>query len=176
MSRPSNHTGALIERAKLVLNAATSLEDFRRAQSILLPALLGATVRQTAEVLGVGHATVSRLQAAFRDESTLTELPLKSKWGGRRNHWMTEEEEQQFLAPWLEKAKNGMLVVASPIREALATKLGHPIKASVVYRMLERHNWRKVAPDTRHPKSDLAVQDAWKKNSQKSWQCCSNQR
>lgn len=171
MSRPINHAEVVIERAKLAVNAATTLEDFRRAQSILLPALLGATVRQTAEALGVGHATVSRLQVAFRDGPMQPDESIITNWGGRRNHWMTEEEEKEFLAPWLEKAQNGMLVVASPIREALAKKLGQPIKASVVYRMLERHDWRKVAPDTRHPKSDPGVQDAWKKNSRKLWQC-----
>ena len=177
MSRTSNHDPAVIERAKLVVNAATTLEDLRRAQSILLPALLGATIRQTAAALGVGHATVSRLQKAFRENLTQPDpAPETKPWGGRRHCWMSLDEEKQFLAPWLEKAENGILVVASPIREALAKQLGQPIKASVVYRMLERHDWRKVAPDTRHPKSDPAVQDAWKKNSRKSWQCCSNQR
>jgi len=87
---------------------------------------------------------------------------------------MSFEEEKEFLAPWLAKAVNGTLVVAAPIREALAQRLGQPIKASVLYRMLARHDWRKVAPDTRHPKSDPVVQDAWKKNSRKTWQRCSS--
>jgi transposase len=82
---------------------------------------------------------------------------------------MTLEEEKSFLAPWLEQAMNGTLVVVSPIRAALSQHLGQPVKASVVYRMLARHGWRKVAPDTRHPKSDPAVQEAWKKNSRMSW-------
>ena len=38
--------------------------------------------------------------------------------------------------------------------------------ASVVYRFLARHGWRKVAPDTRHPKSDLGLQETWKKLSE----------
>ena len=37
------------------------------------------------------------------------------------------------------------------------------VKASVVYRLLARHGWRKVAPDTRHPKSSPAAQQEWKK-------------
>jgi transposase len=82
---------------------------------------------------------------------------------------MTPEEEKEFLAPWTQAAVNGTLVVVSPIRAALAQRLGQTVKASVVYRMLSRHGWRKVAPDTRHPKSDLAVQEAWKKNSPMSW-------
>ena len=44
--------------------------------------------------------------------------------------------------------------------------------ASVVYRLLARHGWRKVAPDTRHPKSDPLVQEEWKKNFPKHWQPC----
>jgi transposase len=52
----------------------------------------------------------------------------------------------------------------------LAEKLGQPVKASVVYRLLARHGWRKVAPDTRHPKSDPEAQAEWKKNFPKRWQ------
>jgi transposase len=82
---------------------------------------------------------------------------------------MTVEEEREFLAPWVELAKEGQVLVLSPIRAALAQKLGRAIAVSVVYRLLERHGWRKVAPDTRHPKSDLQIQEAWKKNSQRIW-------
>jgi transposase len=58
------------------------------------------------------------------------------------------------------------------VRAALAQELGRPVAASVVYRMLARHGWRKVAPDTRHPKSDPLAQEEWKKNSPKRWQPC----
>jgi transposase len=136
---------------------------------ILLPTVLCATIYQTAEVLGVGHATVSRLQATFRTSEGKQASTTKSNWGGRRHYWMTLEEEKEFLAPWMEAAINGTLVVVSPIRAALAQRLGQVVKASVVYRMLARHGWRKIAPDTRHPKSDPAVQEAWKKNSPMSW-------
>lgn len=174
MSRTSNHAPNLVERAIITADSATTLSELRGAQSILLPALLGATISQTAEALGVGHATVSRLQAAFREGARQAPSAPKPKWGGRRHSWMSFEEEKEFLAPWLAKAQNGTLVVASPIREALAQRLGQSVKASVVYRMLARHDWRKVAPDTRHPKSDPAVQEAWKKNSRRIWQRCSS--
>lgn len=29
--------------------------------------------------------------------------------------------------------------------------------------MLARHGWRKIAPDTTHPKGDLLVREDWKK-------------
>jgi transposase len=85
---------------------------------------------------------------------------------------MTEQQEREFLQPWVELAKDGRVLVLSPLRAALAQHLGRPVAVSVVYRFLARHGWRKVAPDTRHPKSDLQVQEAWKKNSRKIWRPC----
>ena len=174
MSTNSNDLTSVISRATLAAQSATTVQELRLALSILLPALLGASNQQTAQAIGVGHATVSRLRAAFSEVKSDPPTPAKYTWGGRRNAWMSFEEEKEFLAPWLAKADQGMLVVASPIREALAKRLGQPVKASVVYRLLERHDWRKVAPDTRHPKSDPAIQDAWKKNSRKIWRHSSN--
>jgi hypothetical protein len=85
---------------------------------------------------------------------------------------MSVEEERMFLAPWEEQAKAGGVLVVSPIRAALAQKLGRPVAASLTYRLLERHGWRKLAPDTRHPKSDPKAQEEWKKNSRRHWVPC----
>lgn len=82
MSRPSNHSTSVVERAKAAADSATTLQELRLAQAILLPAVLGATIGQTAELLGVGHATVSRLQAAFRTSGGAQASATKSNWGG----------------------------------------------------------------------------------------------
>jgi len=85
---------------------------------------------------------------------------------------MRAEEEREFLRPWAEHAQAGGVVVVAPIRAALAQHLGRTVAASVVYRFLARQGWRKVAPDTRHPKSDPQIQEAWKKNFRKTWRPC----
>lgn len=139
----------------------------RQSPAVLLPALFGVTLEQTAAVLGVGRATVARLQTAFRKQG-LGPMPARN-WGGRRQSLLSPEEESAFLEPWLASAAAGNLVVVSPIRAALAQRLGKPVKPPVVYRLLARHGWRKVAPDTRHPKSKPEVQAAWKRNSRKRW-------
>ena len=159
-----------VKRAQAAADTATTVAELRRAQAVLLPALLGATLEQTASALGVGRATVPRLQAAFRQRSANPDKAPARKWGGRRNCWMTMEEEQAFLEPWFKLAKAGSVLVVSPLRAALAERVGHPVKASLIYRMLARHGWRKVAPDTRHPKSSPEAQETWKKNSRKRWQ------
>ena len=159
MARPRRIDLLIVKRAQLTAATSTSVESLRQCQAVLLPALFGATLEQTANVLGVGRATVPRLQAAFRKNPS-ARPNLARNWGGRRQSLLTPEEEEAFLKPWLESAAAGSLVVVSPIRAALAQRLGKPVKPSVVYRLLARHGWRKVAPDTRHPKSKPEVQEA----------------
>ena len=171
MARPRRINPLIVKRAQMTAAASTSVESLRQCQAVLLPALFGATLEQTANVLGVGRATVARLQAAFRTHRSAVPRAARN-WGGRRKSLLTQKEEDAFLKPWLERAATGNLVVVSPIRAALAQRLGQPVKPSVVYRLLARHGWRKVAPDTRHPKSKPEVQEAWKKNSLPCWKPC----
>ena len=169
MARPRRIDKKLVARAKAVITKTTDLEEFRCAQAVLLPALLGATMEQTAALLGVGRATVPRLRSRLRRRYA-EPTAARPSWGGRRRAWLSREEERRFLAPWSEASQAGGLLVVAPIRAALAQELGQPVAASMVYRMLARHGWRKVAPDTRHPKSDPKMQEEWKKNWPKHWQ------
>ena len=175
MARPRAVDVRVVEHAKRLTMRAASVEDLRCAQAVLLPALLGATLEQTASVLGVGRATVSRYQAKVRRRLTHP-AQLDPKWGGRRHAAMSIEEEREFLRPWAELSAQGGMLVVAPLRAALAQRLGRPVTHSVVYRLLARHGWRKVAPDTRHPKSDPVEQEQWKKNFPKSWQAAADPR
>ena len=173
MARPRRIDMKLVTQAQKAVLQAGSVQELRAAQAVLLPATLGATLTQTAALLGVGRATVARLQAGFRHSPTVpAKSPRRRSWGGRRQALLSIEQEKAFLAPWLEQARRGGVLVVSPLRAALAQELGRPVKASVVYRLLARQGWRKVAPDTRHPKSNPQVQAEWKKNSRKRWQPC----
>jgi len=160
----------LVAKARAVVAQATDASQLRAAQAVLMPALAHTTLEQTAILLGVSRASVARLQHRLRQG-----LPLarsSRRWGGRRRALLTAEEERAFLAPWAEQARDAGVLVVSPLRAALAEKLGRKVAPSVLYRLLARHGWRKVAPDTRHPKSDPAAQAEWKKNFRKHWQPC----
>jgi len=172
MARPRSSDAKLVEHAKRLAAQAQSVEDLRCAQAVLLPALLGATLEQTAAALGVGRATVGRFQSKVRRRLTHP-AQLDPAWGGRRRAAMSAEEERDFLEPWAQSAADGGMLIVGPLRAALAQRLGHRVTHSVVYRLLARHGWRKVAPDTRHPKSDPLTQGQWKKNSPRCWLPCS---
>jgi transposase len=163
----------VVEHAKGLAARAETIEELRCAQAVLLPALLNATLEQTAAALGVGRASVGRYQRKIRKRLTHP-AQLEPQWGGRRHAAMSEEEEREFLEPWAEQSADGGMLVVAPLRAALAQRLGRPVTHSVVYRLLARHGWRKVAPDTRHPKSDPFEQEQWKKNFQRCWRPTSN--
>ena len=172
MARPRKVDAELVKQAQLVVSRTNDIQELRMAQAILLPALAQMTLKAAAKVMGVGRATVARLQARFRHRKESTEA-MRRHWGGRRRALMKIEEEQAFLADWKAKAEQGQLVVVTPLQAALEEKLGRRVKPSVVYGLLERHHWRKVAPDTRHPKAQPAVQEEWKKKRYpKSWKPC----
>jgi transposase len=168
MARPRRTDQQLVESARQVVRQTQDIRELRQALAVLLPVELNASLEQTARALGVGRATVPRLQCGFRQRCRSSDGGRKS-WGGRRRALMSTEEELDFLRPWAEQAQSGGVLVLSPIRAALAQRLGRKVAASVVYRFLARHGWRKVAPDTRHPKSDPQVQEDWKKNFRKTW-------
>lgn len=170
MARTRKINQDLVTKAQTLAAQAKGIKELRMAQAILLPALADMTLEQTATALGVGRATVARLQTHFRQQKE-TDHSVRRSWGGRRRALLSMEEEKAFIAAWQAQAERGELVVLRPLRVALDKKLGRHVKPSVVYRMLARHRWRKVAPDTRHPKADQSLQAEWKKKHfPKSWQ------
>jgi transposase len=172
MSRPPKIDSTLVSRAQAVVAHARDIRELRAAQAVLLPAVAHTTLEQTAKLLGVGRATVARLQASFRrGEQESTCRGKGRRWGGRRRALLTPEAEKDFLSLWEERAKAGELVVLSSVRTALSERVGHRVAPSVLYRLVARNGWRKVAPDTRHPKTDLLAQQQWKKKRfRKCWQ------
>jgi hypothetical protein len=165
MARQVHISDEAIQQAKQLREQATTIKEYRRALSVLLVAQLGLDADQTAEVLGSSRRTV------FRDRSNICsqdDSNMKS-WGGRRHCAMSIEQEREFLAEWEAKATAGGVLTVPPIHAALVARLGHDAPMSTTYRLLARHGWRKVQPDTKHPKSDPVAQDEFKKNFPKQW-------
>ena len=168
MARIAKFTEKAVETAQLYVNEAETSRDLRTGLSILIPKIFGASNANAAEVLGVGNATVVRMQKEIRNQAAGQSKP-KAPWGGRRRGHLSFEQEKEFLVPWIETAERGGVLVVPPIHVAYEERISCRVAASTVYRMLARHGWRKVAPDTCHPKRDAQAQEDFKKNSKKQW-------
>lgn len=165
MARPSRGKEVL-EKARESLSKARTADELRQAQAVVLPLEFGLSLEQTAVVIGRSVRRTSQLRSELIRAGG--EFPVsKSSHGGRRRENMSLEEEVLFLAPFLEEAKKGGILVVSRIKQALDDRLGRTVALSSTYNLLHRHGWRKLAPDKRNAKTDVAAQIEWKKNFHK---------
>lgn len=157
-------TGAeVLDAAKACLVKARTAEELKQAQAVLLPLEFGLSLQQTAQAIGVSVGWACQLRTRFIREGGALSAD-RPKPGGRRRENMSREEEAEFLAPFFEKAKMGGILVVGEIKQALDERLGRKVALAGAYNLLHRHGWRKLAPDKRHPKADVAAQEGWKKN------------
>lgn len=165
MARAVHISEEEIHQARKLREDATTAAELRKALSVLLIAELNLDAERAAEILGISRRTIFR----NRDKISNQDDAGKQSWGGRRRFSLSLEEEREFLSKWEEKAARGGILSVPPIHVALVTRLGHNTPMSTTYRMLARHRWRKVQPDTKHPKSDKATQEEFKKKSRRLW-------
>jgi transposase len=88
--------------------------------------------------------------------------------GGRRNQYLTWEAEVAFLEPFVEPAIRGELTTIQVLQQAFEQQVGNPVHPSTIYRLLERHGWRKLQPRPYHPEGDAEAQATFKKTSRPS--------
>ena len=138
--------------------------ELRKAMSAgILRAELGLDVsNRTAELLGASRSTIFRDRNKFSNQGESS----KRSWGGHHRFPLSLEEEREFLAAWeTEGVPRGVFFLCSSHTCALVKRMGYDIPPSTTYRILARHGWRKVQPDTKHPKSDQVAQDTSKKTT-----------
>ena len=151
-----------VDRALQSITTATTIEQLRQVQAVLLPLRYGLSLEQTAEAIGVSRGWACRLRNQFIAGKVVGDKG-KAVRGGRRRENFSHEREAELLKPFLELASNGGILVVGQIKPQLEAALGRTMALSSVYKLLHRHNWRKLAPDKRHPQSDPVAQDDWKK-------------
>ncbi|CAH1905615.1 hypothetical protein NTGHW29_600001 [Candidatus Nitrotoga sp. HW29] len=131
----------------------------RQAQAVVLPLQYGISLEQTAQVIGLSKGWACRLRNQFIAGGAVGDKG-KSVRGGRHREHFTPEREAELLKPFLESASIGDVLAVSQIKPQLEMALGREIS---VYKLLHRHNWRKLAPDKRPPQSNPVAQEDWKK-------------
>lgn len=83
--------------------------------------------------------------------------------GGRRHPYLTPEEERQFIAPFLQRAATGEMATIRAIKDAFEAHVHQAVHKTTIYRLLDRHGWRKLVPRATHPEATPELQDAFKK-------------
>lgn len=113
---------------------------------------------------GVSKATVHEVISTY-NRTGVAAVETAGK-GGRRRQYLTLEQEREFLSPFFAQAQTGEIATVQEIWRAYVQRVGHEVDDSTVYRLLNRHGWRKLMPRPRHPKADQQTQDQFKKTLQ----------
>ena len=133
----------------------------KRAQAVYCRAAFDLPLEQIAGLTGLAVSTIRRLHSEFlRFGMEIFDL---SGRGGRRRQIMTPEEEVTFLQPFIEAGDAGGILEVGKVHDALCERTGRRIHRSVTYKLLHRHNWRKIVPRSRHPRADQEAQASFKK-------------
>lgn len=155
--------GEVLKQASAWVRKAATVDELRQAQAVLLPLKLGLSMEHTARMIGVSKGWACQLRRRFIQAGGEIAVD-RPRPGGRRRENLTREEEAAFLEPFFDSAKTGGILVVGQIKQALDRRLGRKVALASAYNLLHRHGWRKLAPDKRHPKTDPAAQEDWKKN------------
>ena len=151
------------QRLQEKLKETKTKGEYQRVLSVWLRAEFGSTSDEVAKALGWHPGYVRQVQARYIKDGE-SALAVSNK-GGRYNENLSLEEEEKLLRPFLKVAEEGGVLVASKIKAAYEELLGRGVHKTTIYRMLDRHGWRKIAPRPHHPKSDPEKQEAFKKTS-----------
>ncbi|MDR0827336.1 MAG: winged helix-turn-helix domain-containing protein [Desulfovibrio sp.] len=160
MARPPCGEEVLLS-AQQQLSTETDVNVLRTLQAVVFPLLYGMSTEETAQAVGRSPRWVTSARNGYIRQQGIT----KKITGRKRNHaHMSITEEESFLAPFLESARCGGVLVVGEIHRALQTHLGCEVALATAYNLLHRHGWRKLAPDKRNVAADAQAQEEWEKN------------
>lgn len=83
--------------------------------------------------------------------------------GGRRWAYLSHEQEETILATFLKNAEEGQIITVKQMLPEIQKKTGKKVSLGYVYKLLKRHNWRKLGPRPHHIKRDINKQEDFKK-------------
>ena len=72
-------------------------------------------------------------------------------------------EEKKFLRQLIDSAHKGLITTIAKIKRADESQIEETVHKSTIYRLLERHEWRKVMPRSHHSKTNFEEQEEFKK-------------
>ena len=127
-------------------------------------------MEQTAKAIGRSVSLTCKLRNRKRREDA-GEIKTKRKKAELRNRaTLSLEKEAAILDKLLTGYEGGGIVTIPTLLPAFEKAIGKPVALSTLYRILARHGWRKLSPDTQHPQGDPARREDWKKNFPSGWQ------
>lgn len=121
----------------------------------------GKSRKEVADRTGYKYTYLTRLVTKYLTGGL--EAIVENHYPGNRRY-MSYQEEEEFLERFCKEAESGQIVEVSKIKEAYDEAVGRKTADSMIYKLLNRHDWRRVMPRSKHPnKASDEVIEASKK-------------
>jgi transposase len=144
-----------------LLENTKDLALYKRIQCVYLRINNKLSAEKIAATLGWHIAHVWKIHSYYKRLGDKM-FVIKNK-GGRYHANMAISEEQQIIKSLEQNANAGSIVEISKIKALYEETLGRKVHKTVIYRMLKRHNWRKIVPRKIHPQNKKESIEDFKK-------------
>ena len=149
-----------LEEVQQKIKTAT---NFRRQQKWLIVYNALVDPREATEIALHTGATKRTVHQVISDynRNGVEALETSGK-GGRRRGYLSLAEEKKFLTQFMDSAKQGLITTITKIKLAYEAQIGQSVHKTTIYRLLTRHDWRKVMPRSHHPQTNFDEQEEFK--------------
>ena len=138
------------EQAKEIAEIRKTVKDKKIDKRLHAIQLRGEGMKnpEIADKLDTASRVVSRWVSAFCNNG-IDDLMGGKHGGNRRN--LSYVEEEKLLSRFTARMEKGEIVTSKEIKIAYEEAVGHRIGKGQIYRVLARHEFRKVMPRSKHP-------------------------
>ena len=149
------------DKIEKLLPSIKDLSEYKRLQCVYFRVKYDYDVKTIAVITGYTEQTVRDVHSLFINGG-LKSLKTNNK-GGRYNSLLSIKEEKELINKFKKESKKGGIIEVSKIHNAIEEKANKKVAKSTTYRILDRHNWRKIVPRPYHPNSNPTKEDEFKK-------------
>ena len=148
------------------IREAVSREAYQKRLAIWLTQIGPFQAEEVAKMLGISKQAVWLWVGQYNKDG-----PgglVRQGRGGRRWSLLSWPQEEALLKSFEKRALGGEWITAKQMLPKICQAAGEEVSLTYVYRLLRRHQWRKLGPRPRHVKADPQAQEEFKKNSRSS--------
>ena len=132
------------------LEKETKDKNISRRLKVLMMRYEGFKAKEIADHLDLHKASVSAMYMRYIQEGL--EEYARNKYTSHKR-LLSEEKEAAILEGFRKEAEAGHMVTAKEIKAEFDKACGKDTGNAYIYKVLKRHQWRKVMPRPKHPKS-----------------------
>ena len=153
------------KRLEELLAQTKDLSLIKHIQAVYLKACCNLEAETIAKIVVLSKGYVWQIHAKYKQIGEKA-FELCNR-GGRYHNNLSVDQEKSIISDITSDGDAGTILEISNIKRRYEAVAGKVVHKSVIYRMLKRHGWRKIAPRPSHPKNDKDAMDDFKRTSHK---------